>query len=257
MRDKRKNIECIAWTLFGVFCLWLGVRMLLWPPSRFGGGVLTLLGCCCGAEAYFVSQSAKSSVKRMVACVGRSLFLLFISSFLVVQGVILQGMQEDAQAHHANVILVLGARVYMSGTPSATLIERLDVANAYLQANPNAMAVLCGGQGENEPCPEAVAMQRYLVRQGVDAERLLLEAASNNTIQNIANAKAMLERNHENYTTAVISSDFHLARARKLMEHAGLDAYAIPAHTPYVTQRISLHIREYASIMGLVLTGRW
>jgi len=41
------------------------------------------------------------------------------------------------------------------------------------------------------------------------------------------------------------------------MSSAGLDPYGIPAETPYISLRMILHLREYCSILGLIVSGRW
>ncbi len=235
-----------------------GVPLLLPSPSRFGGVFLCALAACCAAQAAAVTAAPHSRRAHLVAWVGRVLFGAFVASFVLVQGVIFAGMRPDAQADRADAVLVLGARVYALDRPSATLEKRLDTALGYLHAHPAAVAVLCGGQGPNEPVTEAAAMYAYLEKHGADTTRLLLDDASNNTIQNIANAKELLTQRFPNgCTTAVITSDFHLARARRLMVRAGLDPYGLPAPTPYLYQRVALHLREYCSIMGLVLSGRF
>ena len=97
-------------------------------------------------------------------------------------------------------------------------------------------------------------MYDYLVNKGMDAGRLLLEDQSRNTIENIENARALIGDGHR---TAVVTSDYHLARARVLMECGGLDACGIPAPTPYPGQWVAVRCREYCSVLGLMLTGRW
>ena len=66
---------------------------------------------------------------------------------------------------------------------------------------------------------EAEAMRDYMVSHGADPARLILEDASSTTIENIANAKKLLP---EGAAVAVITNDYHLARARRLLAHAGL-----------------------------------
>lgn len=239
----------------------LGVAALLclpWPPTRFGTLFFGAIAIGCACEAFFVKNSRQKRAYRLIALVGRVLFSLFLISFFLIQGVIQQGLQPD-DGIVADYVFVLGARVYESGQPSAALVSRLDRAKAYLDEHADAVAVLCGGQGDNEPMPEAEAMRRYLVGVGVPESRLLIEDQSRNTIQNIDNAKRLIEQRQggKAYQALVVSSDFHCARARRLMLHAGLDAYALPAHTPYLAQRIVLRCREYGSILGLMLTGRW
>ena len=58
-------------------------------------------------------------------------------------------------------IVVLGCQV--KGTkPSKALKYRLDTAKEYMQANPETIAVLSGGQGKMEEISEAECMRRYL-----------------------------------------------------------------------------------------------
>ena len=98
-------------------------------------------------------------------------------------------------------------------------------------------------------------MRDYLLAGGVPENRLLVEDESNNTIQNIANAKA--EFDLAGQKTAVITNEFHLARARRLMAQAGLESAGMPAPTPYVSLRLVSHLREYCSTLGLIVTGRY
>lgn len=250
--------ELRFWKWLAILCAAAALPQLCWAPARFGGVFFGALAIGCGGEYLMLKHRRAHRLCGAVAILGRVLFGLFLASLVIVQGMIIAGMRADPEAAQADAVLVLGAQVYKNGNPSATLAERLATAQGFLEAHPQAVAVLCGGQGDNEPCPEALAMRDYLATRGVPENRLILEDRSNNTIQNIANAKKLLDaRFPDGYRTAVISSDFHIARARRLLLHAGLDPYAIPAKTPFFMQRIALHLREYGSIMGLVLTGRW
>lgn len=242
------------WKWLSLICAALGVVQLPFAPTRFGGVFFLALAAGCGGEWLMLRRRERHPAYRVLSVLGRVLFGLFLVSFVFIQGIILSGMRADAEIADADYVLVLGARVYQSGNPSAALAARLDTALTFLEAHPDAKAILCGGQGSNEPCPEAEAMAAYLTARGAAPDRLLLEDKSNNTIQNIANARAFLG---ENDRTAVITSDYHLARARVLMRRGGLDPYGAPAPTPYPQQRVAVHCREYCSILGLMLTGRW
>lgn len=249
-----KKTEFTIWRALAVLFAVPAVICLFWTPIRFGTFFFGALAVGCAGEALAVRLSPRSIAARRVALLGRALFALFLTSFIGIQGVILSGERPDAEAEGADYILVLGAQIYPD-RPSAALQSRLDVAKEFLDRNPDASAILCGGQGWNEVMPEAWMMRDYLIAQGIDESRLLIEDESSNTIQNIANARD--EFLSEGGRTAVISNDFHLSRARKLMESAGLDPYGLPAPTPYVSMRLVLYLREYCSILGLMVSGRW
>ena len=249
-----RKLEVKIWAALAVVFAGLGGACLTWDPIRFGAVFLGALAVGCAGEAFMVQFAEKYPLCRRVAVVGRVLFGLFLASFVGIQTLIVSGEQADPEVYDADYVLVLGAHIYPD-RPSAALQSRLDAAADLLGQNPDATLVLCGGQGPDENMPEAHMMRDYLIEQGVPESCLLIEDESNNTIQNIANAKA--EFDLAGKKTAVITNEFHLARARRLMDQAGLDAYGLPAPTPYLSLRLVSHLREYCSTLGLILTGRY
>ncbi|MDO4270975.1 MAG: YdcF family protein [Eubacteriales bacterium] len=251
------------WLALALPCAALGLAQLPFRPSRFGGVFFLALALGCAGEWLMLKNRERSKVCRVLSVAGRVLFTLFVLSFAYIQlFVIGQGMRTDPEAENADYILVLGALVNPDGQPSAALAARCDTAVDFLTAHPDAKALLCGGQGGNEPRAEADAMYDYMSARGVSPDRLIREDQSTNTIQNIRNARALIETQRmltapDSVRTAVITNDYHLARARVLMADGGLDACGIPAPTPYPPQWIAVRCREYCSILGLMLTGRW
>lgn len=261
----RKNIplEHRFWRGLTVLSFLAAFACLPFAPVRFGvvfflllfagSGVMWL--CAAEMEEGGRHTAAASRLRAM----GWSCFLCWVFSFVIIEGCIWGvGARYDKEAENADYLLVLGAGLN-GDQPSASLAARLDRAAQYLEEFPNTRAVMCGGQGPDEIIPEAVAMFRYLTDRGVSPERLLLEQESSNTLQNIAHAKTILDKleNGQPYTTAVLSNEFHLWRARKLMEQAGLMPYGVPAPTPNPALKAVYGIREYFSIAGLMATGRW
>lgn len=106
-------------------------------------------------------------------------------------------------------IIVLGAQVREDG-PSAVLAYRLDTAYDYLQANPNTRCIVSGGQGFNEPAPEAKVMAEYLRHRGVDADRILIEDRSLTTYQNIRNSMRLFNASEAH--VGIVTNNFHVFR---------------------------------------------
>lgn len=247
-----KKHEWKIYAALSMLSLLLALGCLLWEPLRFGTVFFGILAVGCAGEAYTLRKADRCPVCARVSRLGRVLFLLFLASFVLIEGMIWAGAQPDDAAYDADYMLVLGARCY-GNTPSASLRSRLDVALGLMEES-DAVIVLCGGQGDDEIAPESHIMYGYMVGQGADPDRLLIEDTSRNTIQNIENAKAMLP---DGARTAVISNGFHLARAKRLMARAGLDPVGIPAPTPYWSMRAVCCLREYCSTLGLIVTGRY
>ena len=145
------------------------------------------------------------------------------------------------------VLILLGAIAYVSivlmvcwkethvaapgkdGTPSLQLQWRLEkAAETYRQKK--VPVVVCGGQGGNEPAPEAVVMRDVLIGLGVDEDMILMDTTSASTHSNIKNAMQLL--GGRNVTKVmIITSDYHLPRAIAIAEDNGLTAYGIGAPT--------------------------
>ncbi len=247
MRERR------FWPLLALVFGVMSAVQLPFKPSRFGGIFFLMLSLACVAEYMLIFREEEDKVCRILAVLGRVLFSVFVISFTLVQVFIIQrGMYSNAG--EADYVLILGALVNPDGNPSAALAARCDTAKGFLDKHENAKAILCGAKGSNEPIAEAESMYNYLTGKGVDGRRLVKEAGSNNTIQNISNAKKLIK---ENDVVAIVTSDYHLARARMLLKKAGLGNAGIPAPTPHLWQWVSVRCREYCSIIGLMLTGRW
>lgn len=125
-------------------------------------------------------------------------------------------------------VVVLGCKV-----GSAALNARIDAAANYLRAHPDATAVASGGLGTAETQPEAKAIRDGLERRGISPERILLEGNSTTTKENIAFARAIIEREGLNPEIVVITEQYHEYRALHIAARQGITAYAVPAQTPW------------------------
>lgn len=88
--------------------------------------------------------------------------------------------------------------------------------------------VLTGGQGYGEEITEAACMYAYLTEHGVDPQRLILEEHAGNTSENFSFSWEKLEQvgiDPARATVAVVSNDFHIARARADCPKTGIRPY--------------------------------
>ncbi len=128
--------------------------------------------------------------------------------------------------------VVLGSMVHGSA-PSADLQVRIDRAEVYLKANPSAMCIASGGQGEDENVSEASAIKTALVSAGIEPERILTEDASRSTQENLQNSLQLARKSGLAESFAVVTDDYHEFRACSIARSLGITAYAIPAGTPW------------------------
>ena len=153
-------------------------------------------------------------------------------------------------------VIVLGAGV--NGTvPSLTLQERINTTYDYLTANPEAVAILSGGQGPNEDITEAACMYRELTKLGISAERLIAEDAATSTMENLRLSLDAVEdaTGFRPNKVGIISSEYHLFRACRFAQTLDLEAIGIPAKTTWLPLRLNYYLREIAAVWKYLILG--
>lgn len=158
--------------------------------------------------------------------------------------------------NEAQYLIVLGAGVN-GRTPSLSLLNRLTAAEDWLEANPSGKAILSGGQGPGEDISEAAAMYQWLTEHGIAAERLYKEEASSTTRENFQYSAELLRQLNGELPekVAVLSSEYHLYRAKYLARQAGLEPLGVPAKTTLPVLRLNYFLREGVAVGRLYLLG--
>ena len=185
--------------------------------------------------------------------------LLLFMIGLIFAGCLLTGILINAKRlndpQSADVIIVLGAQIGHDGLPKPVLERRLNMALSLYNADYAPAIIVTGAQGSDEPMTEALSMQRYLVKNGIDSSVIFCEDMSYSTHENLAYAKIIMEE--KGYETAlIVTSDYHLWRALSIAEDLGIQASAAGALGAIAWyQTIRNHVRETLSwgkyVLGL------
>ena len=189
----------------------------------------------------------------------RLVFNIFLILGILVSvctlGVILPASRGVSDAKEAYIV-VLGAKVNGT-TPSLSLSDRIDAAESYLNSHPDAIAILSGGQGEDEGISEAQCMFEALTARGIDPSRLWLEDKATSTWENLKFSLDLIEERTGNRpdTIGVISSEYHLFRTGLFARDCGVTAVGIPAKTQWVSLRINYFLREVAGVWHYLILG--
>lgn len=135
------------------------------------------------------------------------------------------GLADRAQP--ADVIVVLGSRVYRSGQPGPSLTRRAKWAVELYRKGVAPVIICSGGLGPFPPT-EAAAACDLAQSLGVPRSAVLLETQARSTEEtSLYVAEIMRGRG---WSSAVVVSDgYHLARTVMLFERAGITAYPSPA----------------------------
>jgi len=151
------------------------------------------------------------------------------------------------------VVLLFGCRAY-GWEPSLTLALRLEAAYALLEAMPEALCLVSGGQGTNETVPEAEVMRAWLISHGIDEARILMEGDSHSTSENVRFSKDVLAENGlADHRIVGVSTAFHLPRIGMLSERYGLPMALCGAPSPSIGHHYVSMVREYLSYIKMAL----
>lgn len=163
--------------------------------------------------------------------------------------------QHKAADVDADAVIVLGAAVH--GDKVTWVLEnRLNAAIDFLNAHPDAVCVVSGGQGAGESVTEASAMKKYLLAHDVAADRILVEDKATNTVENFRFSKALIDASlGADASIAFVTTDFHVYRASRVAAAQGIDAAGIPAKDVWYL-RLNNFLRECVGICVYSLTGR-
>lgn len=175
------------------------------------------------------------------------ILIIFLISFFAIESLIILGGRRT-YSEHIDYLFILGAGLY-GDKPSPSLIERLEVSKEYLKENKDLKVLVCGGQGEGETISEAKAMKDYLVERGINENRIILEANSVNTFENIKFGMEEIRKfdDRENLNVLIATSRFHIFRSKFIGKRLGVVPFALPAKVPPSTI-IKSYLREYFGV---------
>lgn len=131
--------------------------------------------------------------------------------------------------------------------PTPLLAGRIDKAlELWNKQHQHGKFVVSGGQGADEVVSEAQAMRDYLLEKGVSADAILMEDKSTTTWENLKYSLAIINADRTtgvdatssatvassgDFTTAVVTSDFHVFRCAEYAHNLRIKADGIGSHT--------------------------
>ena len=176
--------------------------------------------------------------------------------FCIVEIPIIRNARTDQDAERPYLV-VLGAAVY-GERPSLTLVRRLEGALDYLEQYPDSIAIVSGGQGKGENITEAQAMHDWLLAHGIPEERILMEPRATSTQENLANSFEIIKNRGDSPdgNVAVVSSAYHLFRAKSMAEMQGVHVAGVAAPWGYPMVMLNYFIREAFGVTHLWVFGR-
>ena len=243
----------------GILCVLLGAVMYCWMTGMkpLGVGLVGFGGILLAFSALSALEPARPKAARFCRKALAALLAVFSAALLVTEVFILANARTDEDPS-ADYLIVLGAQV-VGTQPSGVLYDRLKAAEAYLNAHPQTVAIVTGGQGVDEDISEAQCMADWLIAHGIGPQRILLETRATRTAENILYAKELIagrEEDTEQVRIAVLTSEFHLMRAKLLARWAGLDACGVAAPSANPAVLVSNCFREAFAVWNCLVFDR-
>jgi uncharacterized SAM-binding protein YcdF (DUF218 family) len=173
----------------------------------------------------------EKSVGRVAINIISVLVLICILLAVIISGIMVFKMNNHPS--EPSNIIVLGCKV--KGTkPSLMLKHRLDTAYDYLVSNPNVIAIVSGGKGDDEQISEAQCMKEYLVGKGISESRVIMEDKSTSTYENFKYSKEILEgQGLPTDSITVVTDGYHQLRASMIAKKLDFKTYSISAKTSW------------------------
>lgn len=211
-----------------------GCVFFLLPLLRQGFGLGAAFGeCVCLLGLlillFYGKLSRQGGWKKAAARLAASFYCVGLAWVLYLT-VLMFSAVYNTPPENTNVI-VLGARVYSAERMSVSLSNRVERALSYLEENPESLCIVTGGQGRDEPCPEALTQKNALLAQGISEDRIFVEDQSSNTRENLRFAKEIAEEQGLGEEVAIVTQGFHMYRALQLAKAAGFTPYSLVAET--------------------------
>ena len=163
-------------------------------------------------------------------------------------------------------VIVLGGGISKDGKLPVSVEKRIEKAAEYMNLHKDSIGVVTGGTLHFLPVAEAPELKRFLVENGIEESRVLVEDQALDTIQNFQySCKMLSEHTGRSYSEilnssiGVVSSHFHLRRAERLAKRMGFtNIKGIPSKIPAINI-VHTYVREICAYLKLnlriLLTG--
>ncbi|MER2055309.1 MAG: YdcF family protein [Clostridia bacterium] len=202
--------------------------------------LLLLIGEAIGWYLFTRNSSGSDWQGRLDSALQNTYATLFIYGQCMLTGAVICGIlaARHVPAADKDFIIILGCWFRPDGSLPPLLRGRADRAlsfwkNQREKAGREARLIPSGGQGINEPMPEAEAIRDYLLSRDVEDRLILPETRSVNTLQNMEFSREIIQKTDPEGKTIFATSSYHVFRSGILAREAGLSAEGIGSRTKW------------------------
>ena len=186
-----------------------------------------------------LGSALDSRIYSALSHLGYGVYAMFECLLL---GAILCGLMAafHTPKYEQDYVMILGCSIRKDGTLYPLIRGRVDRAIAFYRkqfelTGKAPVLIPSGGQGKNEVIPEAEAMSRYLLMQGIPSEHIMKEDKSRNTLENMLFSKQLIEeregKNAGEVKVSFSTTNYHVFRSGILSHKAEFEPDGMGAPT--------------------------
>lgn len=212
----KSKIIALVGTVFTVY----GLILCIVSNLNLGVLLVAAIGIALLCTGVFYSRLEKLTTIRFFR-ICKIIFVIFLcAEVALISFIAIYGFYDNVD-YKEDAVIVLGAGI-RGDRVTLPLKLRLDKAIEYQHKNPDALIVVTGGQGPQETVTEAYAMEKYLIQNGVDKNRIVKEEKATSTSENMKFSKEILDNYYTgDYSVVIVTNNFHIFRGSTIAKNAG------------------------------------
>lgn len=256
--SENKNVKAYICFFTAIICFAYFLIMEFLNPAiiafHFLWGIAGLFFMSAGL---FLKSKKKKIISKKVKTV---FYILFGLAFLTAAFNLYRINSFETLEEECEYVIILGGGIKSDGTLTSMPMERIKTAASYLEKYPDAKAIVTGGTLPPLKYSEAPELKNQLEKLGIKSERILAEDKALDTIENFKYSIKLIQQDSRcsqeevmDKKIAVVTSSFHLSRAKKISALLGLkNICLVEAKVPFIFIP-NVYAREICSWLKLDL----
>lgn len=178
--------------------------------------------------------------KKIILCI-----FLFVVFYAYLQYKVIK-YENFFVPSKSTALVILGHSLENGENPDKWLVERLKTGLELYESGYADIIAVTGGTGFYDKIPVAVAMEEWLIQNGVPSESIIVENKSKDTIENFKFLKNM-DNNID--SILVVTNDFHMYRSMEIANHYFNNVSGQSAKIPFSFRKILAYLKEPLSLI--------
>ena len=216
-------------------------------------GVLSLIGLLGSQTIYMItSLVVTSSVGHVIKSFVDILLNSTLSYFYTIIIATLYCnvvASRHVPSYDKDFVIILGSKIKEDGTLTPLLKGRVDKAiefgkKQYENTKKEIYYIPSGGKGHDEVIAEGDAIQKYLLKQGIDKKYILVENNSTSTIENMKFSNEIILKKKKDAKICFSTTNYHVFRSGVIANECGIDCEGMGSKTKWYFYTNAL-IREF------------